>query len=78
MILPFSTSSAPISVSSSNLRSVAYDGWTGTLQVEFRSGGIYQHYNVPYSLYEGLMQASSKGSYYYYSLRNCYGCTRVN
>jgi hypothetical protein len=77
MILPFSTSSAPISVSSSNLRSVAYHDWTGTLEIEFWSGGIYQHYNVPYSLYDGLMHASSKGSYYYYNLRNRYGCTRI-
>ncbi len=78
MTLPLSAFSARVAVSSSNLRSVAYDGWTGTLEVEFCSGGIYQHYNVPYSLYDGLMHAGSKGSYYYYNLRNRYGCTRIN
>jgi hypothetical protein len=59
-----------VPVCSSNLRSVGYDDWTDTLEVEFWNGGIYQHYNVPYSLYDGLMHASSKGRYYYYNLRN--------
>ncbi len=64
-------------VSSSNLRSVGYDGWTGTLEVEFRSGAIYQHYGVPASLYHGLMDAISKGSYYHYHLRCRYDYRRV-
>jgi KTSC domain len=71
------SSSQRIYVSSSNLRSVGYHHPTGTLEVEFPGGRIYQHYYVPYSVYYGLMNASSKGSYYYYNLRNRYGCTRV-
>ena len=73
-----STDGQLIPVSSSNLRAVGYDEWSGTLEVEFRSGGIYQHYNVPDSLFHGLMKAGSKGHYYYYHLRNRYGCTRIN
>ena len=67
-----------IPVSSSNLRAVGYDEWSGTLKIAFRSGGIYKHYNVPDSVFYGLMGASSKGRYYYYHLRNRYGCTRIN
>jgi KTSC domain len=78
MILSLSSSLGRIAVWSSNLRSVAYNAWNGTLEVEFRSGSIYQHYDVPRSVYDRLMRASSKGSYYYYNLRNRYGCTRIN
>jgi hypothetical protein len=71
------SSSQRIYVSSSNLRSVGYDSWNGTLDVEFHSGSVYRHYAVPNSVYDGLMGASSKGTYYYRNLRNRYGCTRV-
>ena len=66
-----------VSVASSNLRSVGYDEWTGYLEVEFRGGRVYGHYGVPGSVCDGLMNASSKGSFYYYNLRNRYGCRRV-
>ena len=66
-----------ISVSSSNVRSIGYDEWTSTLKVQFHSGGIYQHSNVPSDLYSAFMSAGSKGSFYAYRLRNRYGCRRV-
>lgn len=52
-----------IPVSSSNLASVAYDPHTLTLVVEFTNGSIYQYFDVPDSIFEGLMQAPSKGSF---------------
>lgn len=52
------------SVSSSNIASVGYNPSTQTLEVEFLHGGIYQYTNVPLSVYEGLMAASSHGSYF--------------
>jgi hypothetical protein len=51
-------------VSSSNLRSVGYDPHTATLEIEFNSGSIYEYYNVPESIYQGLMTASSHGQYF--------------
>lgn len=51
-------------VSSSNLKSVGYDADNMVLEIEFLSSGIYQYYNVPQSIYSGLMNASSKGSYF--------------
>jgi len=51
-------------VSSSNLKSVGYDSETNTLEREFLSGGLYQYFNVPESIYNGLMAASSHGSYF--------------
>lgn len=52
------------SVSSSNLASVGYEVSLKTLEVEFNNGGIYQYFNVPESVYNGLMNASSHGSYF--------------
>lgn len=49
-------------VSSSNLRSVGYSN--GVLEIEFISGGVYRYSGVPESVYQGLMNAGSKGSYY--------------
>ena len=50
-------------VVSSNLRSVGYDEASRTLEVEFHDGRIYQYFDVPASIYHGLMVASSHGSY---------------
>ena len=51
------------SVNSSNIASIGYDANSQTLEVEFKSGRIYQYYNVPLSEYNGLMNASSHGQY---------------
>lgn len=52
-------------VSSSNLASVGYDAATATLEIEFHSGGIYQYYNVPESLFHDLFNAPSKGKFFH-------------
>ncbi len=51
------------SVSSSHIASIGYDGQSETLEVEFVDGGVYQYFNVPSGIHEGLMAASSHGSY---------------
>lgn len=50
-------------VSSSNISSIGYDSMNQILEVEFLNGSIYQYYDVPESLYEGLMVADSHGKY---------------
>jgi len=58
-------------VNSSSIRAVGYDGYT--LAVLFHtSDTIYTHPGVPYSIYEGLMQAGSKGTYYNRYIRGKY------
>ena len=52
-----------ISVESSNLASVGYNTEAAILEIEFHSGGIYQYFAVPQEIYDGLMNAASKGSY---------------
>ena len=60
-----------ISVQSSAIRAIGFDGQT--LYVLFwTSNTIYSHPGVPYSVYVGLMQASSKGWYYNAHIRGRY------
>ena len=50
-------------VSSSNIRSIGYDQKLATLEVEFTTGNVYQYFNVPEHLYDGLLQAVSPGQF---------------
>lgn len=59
-----------VAVDSSVIAAVGYDGHT--LYVEFHSGVTYPHPGVPYSVYAGLMHASSIGSYYNRHIRGRY------
>jgi KTSC domain len=52
-----------IPVSSSNIASIGYDSLTSTLQIEFHDNSVYQYFNVPESVFNALMNASSKGKY---------------
>lgn len=53
-----------ISVASSNLVSIGYDSSTHVLEVEFSKSRVYQYFDVPSSVYDGLMAASSHGTYF--------------
>jgi len=50
-------------VSSSNIRSIGYDPQSGVLEVEFTTGDVYQYFNVPEHLYQGLLSAASPGQF---------------
>lgn len=58
------------SVRSSNLASIGYDEENNILEIEFNHGGIYQFSNVPFDVYEELMNASSHGTYFSANIRN--------
>jgi len=64
-------------VSSSNIRSIGYDVKFQTLEIEFQDGGIYQYLNVPESIYNALMSASSHGSYFHRSIKDQYQSTKI-
>ena len=52
-------------LNSSAIVRAEYDAPTRTLQIWFRSGAhAYDFHNVPETVYQGLIQASSAGSYY--------------
>lgn len=64
-----------ISVTSSNLEAVGYDRSTGTLRIRFHNA-TYDYHNVPESIYNGLMSASSKGEYHAAHIKNSYRYSR--
>ena len=62
-------------VESSNLATVGFSD--GVLEIEFRHGGVYQYFNVPVSVYEGLIAAESKGKYFHQFIREKYPYNRI-
>lgn len=65
------------SVSSSNLRSVGYDANSNTLEIAFHNGGTYQYSGVPSHVYQGLMTAGSKGSYFHDHIKDRYPTRKI-
>lgn len=53
-----------VSVVSSDLASVGYERTSLTLEIEFQNGAIYQYFDVPEHVHDGLMAAPSKGRYF--------------
>jgi len=50
-------------VTSSSVVSIGYDPAGYILEVEFRSGGVYQYNHVPAAAHRLLLQAASIGEY---------------
>ena len=66
-----------IKVNSSNLRAVGYGSKTGILTIEFNNGGLYEYYDVPQNIYDGLMSDSSKGSFFHRFIRDSYRTVKI-
>lgn len=60
-----------VQVSSSNLNAVGYDTSTKRLVIQFNDS-TYEYYDVPNSVYQGLLSASSKGKYHHQFIKNAY------
>lgn len=67
-----------ISVHSSNLCAVGYERNNSTLYIQFTSGHLYAYYNVPLSVYEGLMNAPSHGQFHARFIKNTYRHCRLS
>lgn len=66
-----------ILVKSSTLRSLAFDAEHNILETEFSNGSVYQYFGVPQRIYEGLLRATSKGSYLNIHIRDRYPTRKV-
>jgi KTSC domain len=69
-------------VSSSNVSSIGWEplqdgAHEGTLEVAFKSGHVYQYENVPESVYQALMGASSIGGYLRQAVIGVYEASRI-
>lgn len=65
-------------VSSSNLSSIGYNSDSRTLEIEFHSGGVYEYYHVPESVYTNLMNANSHGIYFNANIKKNYDFKQTN
>lgn len=61
-----------IAVDSSNLADVGYDSTIMTLEVGFRNGSVYQYFDVPETVYQEFMRATSKGQFLNQNIKNNY------
>ena len=57
-----------IPVSSSNLVAAGYNPTLQELTIQFHSG-VYTYTGVPQYIFDGLMSASSKGSYHHQNIK---------
>ena len=62
-------------VSSSDISSIGYEN--GTLYISFHKGGTYAYFNVPQSVYAGLMSAGSHGKYFHAFIKHHYGYQKL-
>jgi hypothetical protein len=47
-------------------------GYTRVLEIEFESGRIYQYFDVPEEVFEGMLSSDSKGRYFNTHVRGKY------
>ena len=64
-------------LTSSNIASAGYDDETGTLEIEFHNGGIYQYFDVPRSIYDQLVSVDSPGSFFHQQIRGVFRYARI-
>jgi len=57
-------------VVSSNIESVGYNESGKVLEVKFTNGKVYQYFDVPKAIHEGLMKSESKGRYFKSNVRS--------
>lgn len=65
------------SVQSSNIASIGYDSESQILEIEFLNGGVYQYFDVPERVYEGLIAADSHGKYLAANIKGTYRYSKV-
>ncbi len=66
-----------IPVSSSNVAAVGYDAGNKIVHVQFLNGSEYIYKGVPQHEYDGLLNASSVGSYLHRNYKNVYPYERI-
>ena len=66
-----------VAVESSTIASVGYDLAQRLLQLEFCGREIYHYFGVPVGVYEALLKAPSKGSYFNRAIRGRFPYCRL-
>jgi hypothetical protein len=61
-----------IYLNSSAILAADYVPWSMVMTIQFTSGGAYDFHGVPPSIFQGLINASSPGTYYNQHIRGRY------
>lgn len=61
-----------VEIQSSNLQSPSYNTEDETLQVTFKSGGVYEYYKVPWEKFTKLRMAESQGRFFNMNIGKSY------
>jgi hypothetical protein len=72
MYVAASKSIARTPVDSTSLASIGYSSDEHILEAEFRRGAIYRFFMVPGLVFDDLMRAESKGTYFNLFIKNRY------
>ncbi len=64
-------------VQSKDLAIVGYDSGKSELEITFRGGGVYLYKQVPASIYEGLMTATSHGTFFNQKIKDAFPATKI-
>jgi len=62
---------------SSNIARFSYDDTSYVLKVEFKNGGLYDYFDVPQHIFEGMRSAPSKGQYLAQQIKGAYRYARA-
>jgi len=63
-----------IKVNSSAMDAIGYDPSARRMTIRFNQGSSYDFCNVPQSVFDGLLNAYSKGSFYNDNIKDRYQC----
>ena len=66
-----------IPLNSTNLTAARYDESSNTLEVEFKGGKIYQYFDIPLQVFEGLIHSESHGQYLNEQIKGHYRYARL-
>jgi len=64
-------------VDSSMMASVGYDAKQATLEIEFRTGDVYDYFDVPRAVFRALLVASSRGRFFHAEIDGAYRFEQV-
>ncbi len=62
---------------SSNVARFAYDEASRVLKIEFKNGSVYDYFDVPDHVFNGMRSASSKGQYLAQQIKGNYRYARA-
>lgn len=62
---------------SSNISSFGYEESNQVLRVEFKNGSLYEYFDIPEFVFDGMRNAGSKGEYLAHNIKGTYRYARV-